>query len=378
MDLLNQANRKRFILMALVVIAFILSGQAHAVSPRLKDLADINLGGAEIQVMGYGLVIGLDGTGDSKSSVFTTQALENMLRKMGITVPEGKVKTKNTAAVMVSTKVNPWHTPGTSLDVSVSSLGDAKSLAGGTLLSTALGTLNNQFVATAQGPVSVGGYSVDAGGGNEVSSNHVLVGRIPSGATVERALAFPSSPDSTITVQLRSPDFTTAERVAQAISAMGDDVTAVPLDGARVRVSANQLQTEDKRIGFLASLEVLRVQPDAAARVIINERTGTIVAGQFVTISPIAIAHGSLSIRIGTESYVSQPEPLSKGETTTVRDRSVHVTESPGRFVPLDEPANVGELASMLNSLGVSSRDLIAIFQALKEAGALRAELRII
>jgi flagellar P-ring protein precursor FlgI len=335
-----------------------------------------------MRLIGYGLVVGLDGTGDSKGTEFTVQSVTNMLNRMGITVPQNKVKIKNVAAVIVSANMPLTARAGTSIDVTVSSLGDAKSLEGGTLLLSPLKGMDGRIYATAQGPVSVGGFKAAGAGGDQVSKNYTLVGRIPSGATVELEAGPEGLESDYVDVMLFHPDYTTASRVGQAITAAFGEIEAVALDPGMVRVTVpEEVRQAGTIVDFIAQVETTRVHPDVAAIVVINEKTGTIVAGDNVTIGAVAIAHGGLSIEIRAWPVISQPPPFSArgtGQTVVTEDSNVHAEMESSRLVAFEESPSVAEVARALNALGVSPRDIIAIFQALKEAGALRAEIKII
>jgi flagellar P-ring protein precursor FlgI len=357
------------------------AGAAGAV-PRIKDISRVGADG-DIRLIGYGLVIGLDGTGDSKGTEFTVQSVTNMLTRMGISVPQAKVKTKNVAAVIVSAEMPFAARVGTRIDVTVSSLGDAKSLEGGTLLLSPLKGTDGRIYASAQGAVSVGGFKASGAGGDQVSKNYTLVGRIPSGATVETEAGMEGLATSDhVDIMLFHPDYTTASRISDAIMSASGDIEAVALDAATVRVT---LPDEVRRTGtivdFIAQVETTRVRPDVAAIVVINEKTGTIVAGENVTIGAVAIAHGGLSIEIRSWPVISQPPSFSAkgtGQTVVSEDSNIQAEMEQSRLVAFEESPSVAEVARALNALGVSPRDIIAIFQALKEAGALRAEIRII
>ncbi len=374
MDLLMERSGRRVALVVLLVTALLALPAAGGV--RLKDIARIDVGG-ELQLVGYGLVVGLDGTGDTKSSLFTMQSMTNMLSRLGITIPQSKMKSKNTAAVMVVAQLTRFHRKGSNLDVTVSSIGDASSLEGGTLLITPLATPEGAVYATAQGPVSVGGFTAGGGGGDQITQNYVLVGRIPGGGIVEREWAARKK-RTTIALLLHDPDYTTAKRIQSAINRELGEGTALARDAGTIQVSPLDSDSTVDRVSLLARLESIEVEPDAAARIVVNERTGTIVAGENVTISSVAIAHGNLSVQIRTEQSVSQPAPLSTGETVQYQNSDVSVSTENTGLVPIGESASVGDLARALNALGVTPRDMIAIFQALRQAGALRAELRII
>jgi flagellar P-ring protein precursor FlgI len=369
-------NCLRAVLHASVIL--VLGATAVSALPRIKDIGRIGVKG-ETKLIGYGLVVGLDGTGDSKGTEFTVQSVVNMLSRMGITVPAQKVRTKNVAAVIASADVSALSRKGTTVDVTVSSLGDASSLEGGTLLLTSLTAGDGKIYAHAQGAVSVGGFKVGASGGGEVSQNYTLVGRIPGGATVEMQPTLADSLVDYVDILLYTPDYTTASRVADAIEQGVAGAEVMPVDPGLVRVAVpDEVRTSGRLVSFIAQVETTRVEPDVPAVVVINEKTGTIVAGGNVTIGAVAIAHGNLSIEITARPLISQPTPFSQGETVVVPDESIDVGVPEGRLVPMDESTNVGDVARALNTLGVGPRDIIAIFQALKQAGALRAEIRII
>ncbi len=360
--------------LALLSLACLIS--SVQAGPRLKDIAHIDVGG-DLQLIGYGLVVGLDGSGDSKSSLFTMQSMANMLNRLGVTVPANKIKTKNAAAVMAVARLSRHHRKGATMDVTISSIGDAGSLEGGTLLLTPLATPDGQVYATAQGPLSVGGFSVSGSGSEEVSQNYVLVGRVPGGAIVERQWT-DGKVSETVTILLYEADFTTARRVVDAINRELGVEAARALDAGTISLDPAIAGGSTDRVTLLSRIERVEVDPDAAARIVVNERTGTIVAGQNVTISSVAIAHGNLTVQIRSEPVISQPAPFSEGETIQTERSHVTVNQESTGLIPLTESANVGDLARALNALGVTPRDMIAIFQALKEAGALRAELRIL
>jgi len=344
---------------------------------RLKDISHL-AGASTASLFGYGLVVGLQGTGDGQGTEFTIQTLTNMLRRMGITVDPAQVKVKNVAAVMVSATLTEAMIRGERLDVTVSSVGDAKSLRGGTLLLTPLAAMDGTVHVYAQGPVSTGGFAVESQG-TSVSKNYTLVGRVPAGGTVETPVfKLPADP-SHLELVLQDPDWTTARRVADVISQRWGSVAEAD-QPAVVKVSIPaEYADPQKRAEFISELEALTIEPDVVARVVINEKTGTIVAGQFVTISPVAIAHGDITVQIETQPVISQPAPLSpKGETVNEKVSTVSVTEKDARVILLPATTNIQEVAESLNAIGATPRDIIAIFQALKQAGALRAELIIL
>ena len=341
---------------------------------RIKDIARIE-GARSNQLYGYGLIVGLDGTGDTQQTLFTTQSVTNMLLKLGITVPQGKMKVKNVAAVMVTADLPPFLRPGSRMDVVVSSIGDAQSLQGGILLQTPLQAADGKVYAVAQGSISVGGF-LAGGGGNTVSKNHTTVGRVPEGAIIEQAVPSSLTYNGMVNVLLSNPDFATAVRMAQAIENKLGPGSASALDAATVQVQTKGLQNVTELIAEVGDLTVAQ---SSVAKVIVNERTGTVVIGGMVQISPVAIAHGNLSVEISTEFQVSQPSPISRtGETAVVPQTTVQANEEKANLIRLQPGSTLEELVRALNELKVTPRDIVAILQALKEAGALHAELEII
>jgi flagellar P-ring protein precursor FlgI len=343
---------------------------------RVKDVARIQ-GVRENELFGYGLVIGLNGTGDKAGTIFTVQSIASMLQRMGIQVPRERVGAKNVAAVIVTAKLPPFAKAGAPMDVVVSSLGDASSLQGGLLLLTPLQAADGNVYAVAQGPVSLGGFRVDAGGaGDKVQKNHPTVGRIPNGATIEREVPTTVVENQTLAIVLNSPDFTTAGRLVEIVSRTLGAGRARAEDAATVRV---MVEPGQDLISLIATLEHLRLTPDRVAKVVINERTGTIIMGSDVRLSTVAIAHGNLTVQVKTELQVSQPAPYSlRGTTAVVPQRDIRVQEDKRNLSLIEEGASIGDLVQALNALGVTSRDLIAILQAIKQAGALQADLEIL
>lgn len=340
---------------------------------RLKDIAKIE-GERSNQLLGYGLVIGLDGTGDTQQSTFTPQSVANMLQKFGVSVPASKMKVKNVAAVIVTADLPPYVHPGTKIDVLISSLGDAKSLQGGTLLQTPLQAANGNVYAVAQGAISVGGFTA-GGGGASVTKNHTTVARMPGGAIVEQGVTMSLTDGKSINVLLNDPDFATASRVAHAIEERLGQGSATALDPATVKVTASN---PSDIVGLVAEIGDLMVSQSTIAKVIVNERTGTVVIGSEVTISPVAVSHGDLSVEISADAQVSQPAPASGGKTAVTTDTSVKTTETRPHLMELKSGATLEDLIRALNELKVTPRDMIAILQALKQAGALHAELEVI
>ncbi len=349
--------------------------QAQAV--RLKEIGAVQ-GVRSNQLMGYGLVVGLDGTGDQTTQTpFTSQSLGAMLQQMGITVPAGtSMQVKNVAAVVVTASLPPFAQPGQPLDVNVSSLGNAKSLRGGLLVATPLKGADGQIYALAQGNVIVGGAGASAGGA-KVQVNHLNAGRVPEGASVERAVPTPWLQGSTIQYNLQSDDFNTAREVAKAINKVKGDGTAEAIDGRTVTIALPRAPGE--RVAFIADLENLNIeQAIPAARIVINARTGSIVVNQAVTIGPCAVAHGNLSVTISSTPVISQPNPLSQGQTVSTEKTDIRINQEPGNIIQLPAGTKLTEVVKALNALGANPQDLLAILQAMKTAGALQAELEVI
>ena len=349
----------------------------EARASRIKDIAAFH-DERSSELIGYGLVIGLNGTGDGKNAAFTSQSLANMITRMGLTVDPAAIKVRNVASVIVTAAILSHHKLGATLDVTVSSVGDASSLQGGMLLITPLAAPDGAVYATAQGSVSIGGFNVSAGGGNQVFNNYTLVGRVPDGARITRALAGNSAPLNALRLTLSAPDYTTAGRIAEKINLKWGRL-ATAQDDANVLIALPDSLSDDRhRTGFMADVGQLTVTPDAIARVVINEKTGTIVAGEHVTIAPVAIAHGSITVNVTATPVISQPEPFSGGETVTTSETEVRVEDQMAHVVHMEEAASIAAVANALNAIGATPRDIIAIFQALKQAGALRAELTIL
>jgi flagellar P-ring protein precursor FlgI len=348
-----------------------------AQASRLKDVARVE-GFRPNQLFGYGLVIGLNGTGDRQNTEFTVQALANLLQNYSIKVSPADVRVKNVAAVMVTAEVPPFVQPGTRLDGTISSMGDATSLSGGILLLSPLKGPDGIVYAVAQGPVSLGGGYTALAVGAKIIKNHPTSGRVTGGVLLERAI--PStiiSADGQIRINLDMPDFTTAKRIAEAINVSRLKVTSEAVSPGIINVMVPERFKTDP-IAFVAALENLEITPDQPARIVVNERTGTVIISRNVRIAPVAVAHAGLHIAIKTEQKVSQPNPFSRGETVVVPDTSIEVKEAENRqLVELPGGAGVllSEIVRALNSLGVTPRDLIAVFEALREAGALQAEL---
>ncbi len=345
-------------------------------SVRVKDLADIE-GVRSNQLIGYGLVVGLNRTGDRvQQNIYARQTLQNLLERMGISTTSAGLKPENIATVMVTATLPPFVRPGSKIDVTVSSIGDAKSLQGGTLILTPLKGIDGQVYAVAQGSVSIGGISA-GGTGNSVEINHPTVGRLPNGANVERGVPTELAANNQLVMVLRNDDFSTASRLDQVINAKFGSGTARALDGRNIEVLL-PAKYFDNRVGFIGELESLRLTPDKIAKIIINERTGTIVMGSEVLIGSVAISQGGVSVKVGTEFDVVQPAPFSNnGDTTVVPKTNVEVTEKKPASVILPDGATVDEVVRGLRTVGASARDIISILQAIKSAGAMNAELEL-
>jgi len=356
------------------VFLLILILAASVQASRIKDIAYIR-GVNDYQVVGYGLVVGLNGTGDTRMTIFTQQSVMSMLKRFGITVPEDQLRLRNVAAVMVVATIPPFSSNGSTVDVIVSSMGDATSLQGGALLLTQLIGQDGQIYASAQGAISVGGFDIRAAG-TEVRRNFTTTGRIPNGAVVQKSPPINFVNDGKLTVVLAQEDFTTANRVADAINKAFGPGTADAVDGGNISVKIPEaFQPSDKVVQFIAQVESIDVTPDVVARVVINERTGTVVVGQNVTILPVAISHANLNIEIQAFPVISQPNPFSQGQTVVTQAATAQVTQEENSMTAINGAATVQDIANALNSLKVRPRDIIAIFQALKAAGALKAEL---
>ena len=360
-----------------LVIAAMLWAASPAEAARLKEIAAVQ-GVRSNQLVGYGLVVGLDGTGDQNTSApFTTQSLTAMLQQLGVTVPAGSsMQLKNVAAVLVTANLPAFAQPGQTIDINVSSLGNAKSLRGGTLIATPLKGADGEVYAVGQGNLVVSGAGASAGG-SKVQINHLSAGRIPDGATVERAVATPLNQGDTLQLDLNSSDYNTAREVARAINAKMGAGTAQAVDGRVVRVRTPT--DPDARVSFMADIENLQIErAEPAAKVVINARTGSIVMNQAVTLAACAVAHGSLSVTISSTPMVSQPNALATGQTQVVEKADITIKSEPGALITVPESAQLADVVKALNALGATPQDLLAILQAMKSAGALRAELEVI
>jgi len=360
---------------SLLLAAFALSGAAQA--ERIKDIAAIQ--GVRVnQLVGYGLVVGLDGTGDQTTQTpFTTQSITNMLMQMGVNLPPGtNMQLKNVAAVMVTADLPPFAQAGQGIDITVSSMGNAKSLRGGTLVMTPLKGADGQVYAMAQGNLVVSGAGASANG-SKVQVNHLSVGRVPGGATVERSVATVLGASGTINLELMQSDFTTASRVVDAVNARFGKDTARALNGRVIQVKTPV--GDDARVTFLGAIESLDVNPaQAMAKVIINARTGSVVMNQAVMLDPSAVSHGNLSVVINTQPVISQPAPFSRGETVVTAQSQIEIRQQPGEVMLVKGSASLADVVKALNSIGATPQDLLAILQALKASGALHAELEVI
>lgn len=359
----------------LFAIAF--AALAQGAESRLKELVSID-GVRDNQLVGYGLVVGLNGAGDSKQTLFSAQSLSNMLARMGVVFDPTQITIKNTAAVIVTATLPPFVQPGARIDVTVSSIGDAKTLQGGLLVLTSLKGADAQVYAVAQGNVVTGGFVASAGAGNSQTLNHPTAGRIPEGAIVERPAPLPDLTKK-IRLELHAMDFTTASRIESAVNkTFGGDKPLAHADNARtVTVSVPAARAGDPA-DFIAQLETITIEPDIPSRVVVNERTGTIVMGKQVRVSPVAIMHGNLSVEVQTQYLVSQPNGFSQGTTQVVPQETVGAQQEKSRNVVLKDGATVEDLVRGLNAIGSTPRDIIAILQALRAAGALEAEIEVI
>jgi flagellar P-ring protein FlgI len=363
---------------ALAAALTMIAGGPAARAERVKDIASIS-GVRSNQLVGYGLVVGLDGTGDQTSQApFTIQSIRNMLAKFGVPIPANvNPQLKNVAAVTVHAELPPFAKTGQTIDVTVASIGNAGSLRGGSLLMTPLRGINGEVYAIAQGSMAVSGFGANGKDGSRISLNVPSSGRIPNGATVEKEVPTSFAGTPNVVLNLHTPDFTTAARLADGINKLLGDGTAEALDAVSVRVAAPT--DANQRIAYLSTLEAIEIQPgDAPARVIVNSRTGTVVIGSAVRVTPAAVAHGSLSVTITERQDVSQPNPFGRGETVVTPRTTIDVTQPEARMFVFNAGVNLDEIVRAVNQVGAAPGDLVAILEALKEAGALRAELIVI
>lgn len=359
-------------------VAFFILAAFASGATRLKELVRIE-GVRDNQLVGYGIVVGLNGTGDRRQTVFSAQSLTNLLNQLGVSVPAQAIRVNNTAAVLVTATLPAFAQPGARIDVNTAAIGDASNLQGGILILTSLRGIDGQVYAVAQGPVVTGGFIANGGANNRQTVNHPTVGRVPDGAIVERGSPA-ASLDGTVRLQLRNADFTTATRVTEAINRRftSADTPVARADNAGTITVEPPREWLPQPAEFISELEILTVEADRLARVVINERTGTIVMGRDVRIAPVAILHGNLTIQVSTAFEVSQPQPFSQGTTQVVPRVDVGVREEKARNVMLKEGSTVDELVRALGAIGTTPRDVIAILQNLKSASALEAELEVI
>ncbi len=363
--------------LALSTLALSILGGSAASATRLKELVSIE-GVRDNQLVGYGIVVGLNGTGDKRQTVFSAQSLANMLQRMGVTVTPSAILVRNTAAVIVTASLAPFAQPGTRIDVTAAAVGDASNLQGGLLVMTPLKAADGQVYAMAQGSVVTGGF-VAGRGSNSQTTNHPTVGRLPDGAIVEKAP--PSvAPGPILRIQLRRADFTTASRIAQAVNkkfSAGETHLAQAENPGLIVVHVPPSYAQ-RGVEFVAEIENLQVDPDRSLKVVINERTGTVVLGKELKIAPISILHGGLTVEIQTSYAVSQPEMLSQGKTVVTPQTAVAVKENAARNIALKDGATVEDLVRALTAIGATARDVIAILQSLRAAGALDAEVEVL
>jgi flagellar P-ring protein FlgI len=364
----------------LLVCCFVLLqlSQAASVGTRLKDLVSVE-GVRDNQLVGYGLVVGLNGTGDKRQTVFSAQSLTNLLARMGVAVSPTAILVRNTAAVLVLTNLPPFAQPGTRIDITVAAIGDSTNLQGGVLVLTPLKGADGQVYAAAQGSVITGGFVAGKAGGSGATVNHPTAGRVPSGAIIEK-LAPSVAPSEHIKLQLRQADFTTASRITSAINQKfgTDKLQPAHAENSALISVDTPLIFKSRAVEFLGELESIMVEADRPAKIIINERTGTIVMGKDVRIAPVAILHGTLTVEVQTNLEVSQPAPLSTGQTTVTPQSTVAAKEEKARNIILKQGSSVEELVRALTAIGSTPRDIIAILQNLKAAGALEAEVEVI
>jgi flagellar P-ring protein precursor FlgI len=378
MGFASRAARSALLAVASVAaMAAPLAAPAAYAGPRIKDVADFE-GVRENQLVGYGLVVGLAGTGDSlRNNPQTRQSLQAMLERLGVNTSDGNLNTRNVAAVMVTANLPPFATQGSRIDVTVSAVGDARSLAGGTLLVTPLMGADQQVYAVAQGPLAIGGFAASGQSGSSVTRGVPTAGRIASGALVEREISFDIAAQQELRLALRNPDFTTAQRIASAINtAVGADAARASNPGSVVLRRPNEFAGD--MVSLVGRIENLEVEVDTPARIVIDESSGIVVMGENVKVSTVAIAQGNLTISIQEDPFVSQPAPFSRGgETVVVPSSGVDVEEEQGGLVVVPGGVPLRQLVNGLNALGVTPRDMISILQALKAAGAIQAEIEV-
>ncbi|MDX1922764.1 MAG: flagellar basal body P-ring protein FlgI [Alphaproteobacteria bacterium] len=373
----KQRTIAKALMSALMLAILLCSGTAQASAVRIKDIVDID-GVRDNMLVGYGLVVGLNGTGDSLSnSPFTAKSLVGMLERLGINTRGDSLKTKNVAAVMVTATLPPFSAQGTRIDVTVSTLGDAKSLSGGTLLVTPLMGADGEVYAVGQGSLVIGGFTA-AGNAASVTKGVPTTGRIASGAIIEREINFQLADMPNLRLNLRNPDFTTAKRIADVVNKEFGSEIAIASDRSNVTVAIHD-KSKNKLVSLITRIEQLEVTPDEVAKVVIDEQSGVIIMGDNVRISRVAIAQGNLTVRITETPQVSQPGALSNGTTQTVDRTDIDVSEGEGKKLAVFSPGvTLQELVHSLNALGIGPRDMITILQSIKAAGALQAEIQVI
>jgi flagellar P-ring protein FlgI len=374
----QKSTSRQLILSVIALIVWMLICSAAAQAERVKDLAQVQ-GVRSNQLVGYGLVVGLDGTGDQTSQApFTIQSIKNMLVRFGVTIPaNANPQLKNVAAVTVTADLPPFAKPGQKIDVTVSSIGNAGSLRGGSLIMTPLRGIDGEVYAIAQGSLIVGGFGVSGQDGSRIAVNVPSGGRVPSGATVEKTVPTDYATEPFVVLNLNTPDFTTAARLTEGINQLLGEGTASALDSVSVRVGAPA--DRNQRTAYIATLEQLEIAPgDAPARVIVNSRTGTVVIGSKVRVMPAAVAHGSLSVTISERTEVSQPNAFGAGETVAASASTIAVEQPAARMFLFNAGVDLNDIVRAVNQVGAAPGDLVAILEALKQAGALRAELIVI
>ncbi|WP_300672409.1 flagellar basal body P-ring protein FlgI [Desulfoluna sp.] len=364
--------KRHLITQSIALIVLLLLGlPLSSTAERLKDITSIQ-GATPLQLTGYGIVVGLAGTGDKKGADFTQDSLANMMTRMGVKVDKGSLKLSNAAAVIVTASLPPFARKGARLDITISSIGNAKSLAGGTLLLTPLRSIDGEPRALAQGALAIGGA-----GDAKAKKNHLLVGRIANGANVERELNTGFSHKHRMILNLNNPDFTTSSRIALKINDTFGKKTARTLDSGAVQLSMPAYM-QGRVTEFIAKIENLTVTPDTPARIVVNEKTGTVIIGENVRIGTVAVAHGNLTLTVTETKNVSQPNALAPGQTVVTKEKSTDLTEEEAKVMLMPQGTTIQELVNALNAIGVSPRDMISIFQSIKAAGALQAELVVI
>ena len=374
----NQLNINTLIVKQLIAVMLIILLAANAQAERIKDIASIQ-GVRDNQLIGYGLVVGLNGTGDKVSgSPFVEQSMKSLLTQLGIVVPPGtSINPKNVAAVVVHANLPAFAKPGQKIDITASSIGDSKSLRGGSLLMTPLKGIDGKVYAIGQGNLVVGGLTASGADGSNITVNIPSVGRVPNGATIEREVNSPFGDMPFLTFNLNQPDFTTAQNIAKAIDDYLGDGTAKPMDATSIRVNAPR--DKSQRVSFVSLVENLEVTPgESAAKVIVNSRTGTVVINNTVRVSPAAVSHGSLTVTISEAQSVSQPNALGAGTTAVVPQTAVGVDEDANHMFLFKPGVTLDEVVRAVNQVGAAPSDLVAILEALKQAGALKAELMVI